>query len=197
MNSDTMKIPLVTISLLIVLTSLAGCNFKEKAAGPITYFDLKGFITSEIEQLEALDPKVSKKVIVNEEEEHQVLQNINWEKELSPFADADINKPVLVKMYDADTIFTDRERTLYSQITYVAKDDKLATKEMVISFIRNTGMPFKITIAIQRNNFLFRTKQNLELYAGHSYRIQTNQKILGIKESEFIVEAEILTAQVQ
>lgn len=88
-----------------LLLGLAAC---QPAASPPglapAYFDLKGFLDGQRNYLESVTPTVTKTVTTGAgHPETQRLARTNWERELSFFYDADLNKPALRGAYAETT----------------------------------------------------------------------------------------------
>jgi hypothetical protein len=100
----------------------------------LAYFDLKGFVAQQAAQLSEQGAGLSKNIVVNGQAEQIELRGVAWEKELRPFTNADINKPVLVGAY---TVSSPAEgKTVYEAISKdreVKRIIVLKEKEEVVS----------------------------------------------------------------
>ena len=63
---------------------------KEKPQSP--FFDLKAYFQTEIERLQAEQPRVRKTVMIGGQQEEKKLTRLNYEEELKVFLDSDINR---------------------------------------------------------------------------------------------------------
>jgi hypothetical protein len=68
------------------------------------FFDLKGYFKTEIERLKTDVKKVKKTVTLNGKSEEKILENLNFEEELTPFIASDINRPAWSDYYMVKTI---------------------------------------------------------------------------------------------
>lgn len=67
------------------------------------YFDLEGFIESQVQRLESDNPELIKTMKFKDDSESVTVygaDSINWTKELKLFLEHDINKPVLIDAYE-------------------------------------------------------------------------------------------------
>ena len=81
------------LAFTFLVLSLAACQQKEISNKQIEYVDLQGFFIAEANRLNAQKPTITKSVCINEKKESKLLnKSIDWEKELSVFKEADINK---------------------------------------------------------------------------------------------------------
>jgi len=87
------------LSLIILLSS--GCR-REINTDQRNFFDLEGFIDSQVLLLSEGNYELTKKTRIGDNMENLVLQpdSSGWQKELSIFKTADIDKPGLQEYYD-------------------------------------------------------------------------------------------------
>jgi hypothetical protein len=91
-----MKIPFFFAALLL----LASCNpvAESETVAEKPFFDLKGFLETEIEKHNG--KTVEKTVIVDDQTETQTLENFDFKSALAAFIECDINKPSFFDKYD-------------------------------------------------------------------------------------------------
>jgi len=91
-----MKQILITAALL---AALCACQPDSEANQAKTYYDLKGFLEQQIQQLNAQKPQVLKETAVGNAHDRQTTSTIDWAKELELFLQADLNKSAFKLSY--------------------------------------------------------------------------------------------------
>jgi len=176
--------------LIAVCFILFGCqNQGKNYIGK--YFDLKGFIQLEADRLNKENAAVVKEVSINEEIEKKKMGNVDWEKELEVFSEADINQPAFEGQYRVDTAFINRSKGTFSEINYSTSNTDLKTQSIKLYFLRNTDHVYKLEISRNVQNFLNDKKRTLEYISGHSFRIEQYQKIILMKPKKTIISGKI------
>ena len=141
--------------LIGVLLIFASCSEKQQASLNPTYFDLKSFFKDEAENLKLTKTHIRKKIISGNDLEEKEFTNIDWEKELRPFSESDINKPAWKLSYSVDTFY------LQSQVhvVYKSKETKLPIKKLEV-ILKNNKVAM-IKVASEKQNSYYHSKQNL------------------------------------
>jgi hypothetical protein len=162
-------------SLLICTTfCLSGC-FKTSTETDKAYFDLKGLIEVQIAQLSQQNPKVKKQVEMagKKEELNECIKD--WEKELKLFLDADLNKSILIGLYD----IKEETKENWTITHYLPKKSVDGVQEMQVW--KANEVIEKVVIKTGKDNVLYGTEKTLilELEEGKlsQYTIQCSQKI--------------------
>ncbi|WP_353722158.1 hypothetical protein [Dyadobacter sp. 676] len=90
-----------TIVATALFLSLISCT-PEKSGddAPGLYYDLKGFIENQIVYLNDKRPEVNKTAVLGSKREISKTREVDWEKELELFLQADINKPSYRQSYE-------------------------------------------------------------------------------------------------
>lgn len=162
-------------SILLVLF-LGACNSaapKKQLAAP--YFNLKGYIDTEVKRLRVLNPEIDKTVEVNKAEEQKKLKIADWQKELSAFSDADINKSAwqglfkLNKTENLDTYTSDNEKVPVKSLKVIYKDGKVKG----------------IKILISNANSLYTSNDTLSYFPDSLYEIRKTQHIKLLNEKNY------------
>lgn len=166
------------LSLLLLITLFfVACNSAapKKQSLSLSYFDVKGFIASEVIRLKQSNPEIDKTVIVNQDKEHKKLKIADWQKELSAFADADINKSawqglfILHKSKEVDT--------------YTSNDEKVPVKSLRILY--HSGKLAGIEVLISNANILYTSNDTLSYYPDSIYQVKKTQRIKLLKEKSY------------
>ncbi|SEA01229.1 hypothetical protein [Pedobacter hartonius] len=155
--------------LLLIVLLFGACNSAapKKQTSALQYFDLKGYMEKEVKRLKQMNPEIDKTVMVNNAEEHRKLKITDWQKELSAFSDADINKSAweeLFKLHKAK----DSE-------TYLSDNDKVPVKSLVVEY-RN-GRIYKIEVLNSNSNTLYTSNDTLSYFPDSLYEIRKTQHI--------------------
>lgn len=162
-------------SILFVLFFGACNSAAPKKQLPVSYFDLKGYIGTEVKRLHTLNPEIDKTVEVNKAEEQKKLKIADWQKELSVFSDADINKSAwqglfkLVKTENLDTYTSDNEKVPVKSLKIIYKDGKVKG----------------IKILISNANSLYTSNDTLSYFPDSLYEIKKTQHIKLLNEKNY------------
>lgn len=171
---------LILVALFFIVAS---CSEKQQASINPTYFDLKSFFKSEAERLKLTGMHIRKKIITGNDIEERTFDNVNWEKELRPFSESDINKPAWKMSYAVDTFY------LQSQvnIVYKSKENKLPIKKVEV--ILKNNIVAMIKISSEKQNSYYHSIQNLFYEVGKGYSIQGVQKVILADSSKYSIDA--------
>ncbi len=91
------------IHIAACLIWLTGCMDEPAArVEDSRFFNVTGFMENQVALLDSLNPKVSKKVLVDDTRDTKVLADVNWGRELELFIQADISKPAIQASYDVE-----------------------------------------------------------------------------------------------
>jgi hypothetical protein len=155
---------------------------QEQDVKTIKYFDIKALFNNQMEMLAKQKPVFNKEVEINSEKEIKDISNINWEKELSPFIQSDINKPAFLGSYDI--IETD------STLKYSLKtgEKKPISSISITKSQQNQQIKF-INIASSDENMLYRWEKHITATFEEGnlkkYTIKGKQKILVFDEENY------------
>ena len=143
------------------------------------FFDLRGYMTAQIDSLTAAQPVVEKMVVLNGTRETQQRDDIAWANDLRVFREADINKP---DWWDKYSIERGEGRTVY-----VALDSSLQTRRLVVS--RTDGVVTEVEIERRTGSVLSDGRHELRYTPGEGYRVRTVQenRFGGDVEGEVVV----------
>lgn len=164
-------------TLILFLLILSACNQpKEKELK--TYFDLKGYFDSEAQRLTKSKPLIKKTVARNDATETRALKDINWETELSLFAESDINKPAWKDSY--------KMSKHGNKTIYLATDKDLKTRE--INVTRDPqGKIKKVLIRNQTDNMLYSSAEQLVYIPDSVYEISKQQHVAIIGNNRYFI----------
>lgn len=155
-----------TLVLAIFLTACAAPEMENKGT-KTAYFDLKAYFNKEAAALNNRHPLVNKRVLVNNKAEDKQVKISNWEKELSVFIDADINKAAWEGEFSS--------KSNGRGITYTANNDKVPVKKVQV--LKANGAVSGIIITIHNSNYLYSSSDTLSYYPDSLYEIRKSQEI--------------------
>lgn len=161
------------LAFAFLVLSLASCQQKEISNKQLEYIDLQRFFSAEVRRLNARKPTFIKTVSLNGKKESKLLnKSIDWEKELSVFKEADINKPAFKGMYQI--------RTLPNKTIYTTLSKNASVKLIEIDF-GNTKKPIGIRIFQLTKNMIYQSTDTLSYYPDSVYSIHKRQvvRVLG------------------
>lgn len=165
--------------LFLLLTGLffGACDSAapKKQPSSLQYFDLSGYMAKEAARLKLLNPEISKTVMVNHTEEHKKLKIKDWQKELSAFSDADINKSAWKGLFQLHKA-KDSE-------TYLSDHEKVPVKLLSIQY--RAGKIYKIQVLNSNSNTLYTSKDTLSYFPDSLYEIKKNQHIRLLNEKNY------------
>ena len=147
--------------------------------GKTAFFDLKGYFKSEIERLKHDVKQVKKTVTVNGKSEEKVLDSLNFEEELAPFAASDINRPAWSDYYLTKITPLGNHGEISE---YYALKDHLKTRSIVV---KNPMSNVAINIEIVNADETIATKTQTRLSYDNQvgYTISTIQKLMGSEDT--------------
>lgn len=165
------------LSFLLLIIFLGACKpgTQKKQFRALQYFDLKDYIAKEAKRLSLLNPSVDKYVEVNKSGEHKKLKIADWQKELSVFADADINKSAwqgLFKQIDGK-----------DSKTYVSDNEKVPVKSLSIQY--KNGKLSRLQILISTVNSLYTSNDTLSYFPDSLYEVKKTQHIRLLNEKNY------------
>ena len=173
--------------LAFFLFSISGCNLLDNKAADVKgqHFNMSQFINAQCTLLSKQHMRLEKKVFLNGNSESQTLKVENWQKELSAFSQADIDKPAFYGKYEIDSTF--RNQNL-SFISYRALADKLKIRELDIAF-DSLGNPVNINVKTKSRNVLYASSQVLTFETQNGYIVSGIQSIQFLRPDTFKVTA--------
>jgi len=160
-----------SIVILFIIFIGVGCdqtNVDSAEAPPNPFFDLKDYFENE---MKIKRNEVTKTTIFEAQKEITQISNIDLEKELKIFADANLNKVAWYEKYKIETQQTSQGN---SQTTYQTQDSKLKTKR--IDIFKNETQIDSIKIHNQMTSMIMDADQFLSYYPGVGYHIEIKQK---------------------
>ena len=178
--------------LAIISISLISCDNPQNNSNQIKrYYDLKGFIASQITQLDKVKPVVFKTMKIGRDQNQLSSKDINWKKELELFIQADINKPAYAQSYLVS-------RPDSGTFEYNLKPgEDLPVRYLKIKLSVTDGVPVSVRALLRSENKLYQSEKEIDLTCEVkdnksriiSYRIEGFQKLATMDKKPFIIEA--------
>lgn len=170
-----------------ILLFFSACKTEINVEQKQSYFDLTQYFQDEIVSLEKNVVAIDKIITKGNNSENKKIDNIDWEDELNLFVASDINKGAWREAYKVDSVINGEEL----KVTYQIKENQdIAVKKIALYFESNNCVVVKILR--EEQNPLFISKQELTYEKGIGYEINGFQKIIGVFESNFFVNAQFL-----
>lgn len=169
--------------LIILLSGIfifSACENHENR--PVLYFDIPGFITKEITHLKENAFLLNKKLRYQTHTEQQQIGNPQWESELTPFLETDLNKPAYAGRFYTDSLVAGD--TLI--ISYTSNDIKTDIKSVVVYSYRQ--IPFKLCINLTERNALYNSTKTLEYTHNSLITIKGEQQLRLSKATTYEIE---------
>ncbi|MFA4871270.1 MAG: hypothetical protein WC623_23930 [Pedobacter sp.] len=167
-----------TLLIPVILLVFSGCNPAEKSQkNDLSYFDLKGYFEKEALRLNKRNPVFTKTVMVNKSSETKKIQIRDWEKELSVFSEADINRSAWKGLFHI-------EKNMEQEV-YTSDDKKVPVKEVLIT--KRGEKVQGIKILMRTNNMLYSSADTLSYYPDSLYQIKKKQEIRLLSEKNYII----------
>ena len=142
---------------IICLFAIGSCQTPGDAAQTRNYFDLKGFIETQVTELNKRKPLVSKTMTMGTDKDSISTTAIDWAKELELFTQADLNKQAYQLSY---------EITQPNPFTfeYVLKSgEKLTVKSLKVVVDETSKPPKLIEALLKEENKLYDSEKQLSL----------------------------------
>ena len=175
------------VYVLWIMLGISACQSESAEMKVKKYYDLKGLVERQIEALKSEKPKVQKDISVNEVAENQMVDSLDWSKELDFFIQADLNKPAFVSSYRVDSSSMG--------VRYFLKE----TENLPVKFLEVNRMgedDVEIRALVTNNNYLYDTERNLRLSLKQGqlidYQIDGFQKVVFGKQKNFKVNGKVL-----
>lgn len=152
------------------------------------YFDLTKIIQADINHNIENNCSEEKTVYIKGNKETKVNDTIDWQSELKPLLECDINRVAWKDKFFIDTI----PSNLTSDVTiqYRALDEKISIRSL--SILYDNGKIKKITINKRIESFLFSTAQIIDYVPTFGFLIRGEQKALMMNTFELNVNVKYI-----
>jgi hypothetical protein len=192
--SPIVKNKVIGLFLFLAALSILSCDseVKDNRSNEKTFYDLAGFINQQVLELNKLKPTVTKMTRMGTESNQIETSDIDWQKELELFSQADINKPAFRQSYSIS-------RTDSSTFLYVSKEgDRLPIRRLQI-VVDSTNSPLSVEAFIKSENKLYTSEKSITMQCINvgnqvkveSYKVEGFQKLVMMDKKPFLIEAKI------
>ncbi|MEZ0539318.1 hypothetical protein [Fibrella arboris] len=153
-----MKVAFLLLATLFV--TACSTDTAKRPEKPV-YFDVAGYIKSQIDILAKQKPTVTKRLKMGEKTEQRSTRTINWSRELELFSQADINKPALRSSY---TIA--RPDPFTYRYTLKPSEKNLTVRSLVVRVDPTSRKPSRIDAILATENPLYTAERKIYLESG-------------------------------
>ena len=160
------------ICYIIFAGFFISCGEENVNAVHQNYYDIAAFFKNESAAMQKNNMKTEKVIVKDGIKDARSFTNVDWQKELKPFADCDINKPAWINAYNVDSIPSAGNRM---QIIYSAKEEKMPLRRIEINSMNDSVQ--MITIHKERHNFYYQSDDHYTYHSGKGYEINGSQKV--------------------
>lgn len=175
---------------LLVVAGFISCagdlTEKNAAASDPNFFNVKEFVAQEKARMAG--KTITKTVTVGGIEETKKLTEVDWELELAPFAQSNIDRPAMWDAYKCDTT-----RCMnYRQLLYKAVDSTKFTKVLQVTFLdKSTPLDSVYSLVVKNgfDSYIAKTSQRLVWWDG-GYEINSIQEAILSDERELNIQVE-------
>ena len=177
-----------------IIFLLTSCDSPQERQSKVkNYYDLKGFIETQISMLNQEKPEVTKMMKVSDKQETRSSKDVDWKKELELFSQADINKPAYSKSYEIEK--PDSATVIYT----LKKEETLPVRYVKIILDKKSGNTISIQALLRAENKLYQSEKNISLsgliqnnrWILQSYSIRGYQKLATMDKKLFDISAQV------
>ncbi|WP_156176024.1 hypothetical protein [Hymenobacter terrenus] len=171
------------VPLLVGAVLLTGCGDAGPAAPAARrplYFDVKGLLTQQVEQLAQRHAAVTKRVSLRGNPPEMVrVPTVKWADELQLFFQADINKAALRGVYAVDSVALPGGLL---RRTYTRRASQLNAPVVRLVVVQQGAIAQEVTATIAQNNPLFSAQKQLRFQLENGqlrhYEVVGTQKLI-------------------
>lgn len=171
------------------------CDNPAETNQPNVYFDVAGYVKTQITALKRQNPTVEKQTRIKEKSQNQTVKNVDWNRELELFTQADINKPAFRNSYDVA-----RPDALTYRYTLKPTEEKLTVRSLTVQIDAQTRQPRLIEAVLRTQNLLYESERKLTLESGpgagagwrvKQYKLTGFQQLTYFGKNDFFVQGRV------
>lgn len=170
---------------VVALMMLLSCNTTEEQPTD-SFFNLRRYFTGHIRMLKAQNAELNKTVFSEGDTSSRRIANPDWNKELHPFLECDLNRPGWARSYKTDSL--NRDSLLI--LEYTALEPCLRVRRLEI--IQKHGVVVRINAECAQGNTWFSARQSLTFENGKGYDIRGCQKVILADSSTYRINVQIV-----
>ena len=152
------------------------------------YFNLSKIIQRDINNNKNNNCSEEKTVYIQGTKETKKIDTLDWQKELQPLLECDINRTAWKGKFYIDTIPNDLTKD--TTLQYRALSEKVSVRSLSVIYANNEIK--KIIISKKINSILFSTAQTIDYIPGLGFIIRGEQKALFMNAFELNVDIKYL-----
>ncbi len=173
--------------LLLCFLLLASCSNKtELSEETKPYFDLNKYFSQQVDLLNKQHTKLQKQISKDSKTEEKMFNTVNWQNELKPFFDCDINKPSWFHSYFTDTTFAAGEM----RVKYLARESSLPVRQLLVSFENNQVK--RIQVDKETSNSYYKSKNNYTYTPAEGFSINGSQEVMLARKTNYTIIAKFI-----
>lgn len=135
------------------------------------YFSIPEFISKQVHDLDSSNTRLTRSVDFNNNHEEKTIEEPDWQKELKPFTDCDLNLPAWRNGFDIDTT----ESAGKKKIRYKAREKKIAIRELELELDSKGESVLHLYIIYLKSNPWYSLGRKLTFTPGQGYTILIEQ----------------------
>lgn len=167
--------------------SYISCNNKtENAPESKPYFDLKKYFLQQADLLNKQQTQLQKQITKVSKTEVKIFTSVDWQRELTPFSDCDINKPSWFHSYYADTNFVAGEM----RVKYIARDASLPVRQLQVNFENNIVK--QLYIDKESANSYYHSKNSYAYSPVNGFAINGSQEVMLSRKTNYSITAKFV-----
>lgn len=192
MVTTNMQNPTFIIALaFILLAGLSGCG-EATGNADSRFVGLEALLDEQVRLLQSSNPAVKKRVLATGGPEVKVFRNVDWQKELAAFRQADLSKPGLRGAYTVQDVAPN------VRLFRVKPGENTEVQEVRVEFADGNRVK-SVQALVNDENYLYHTRRTFRLdfaprgdqWMVRTYRIEGFQKLLWNQAKPFAVQAEV------
>ena len=157
---------------LLLASSCQPPETNSEVAAIKPYFDIKGYFTNQIKQLEAQKTSLIKTAFLNDKQETKTLSHLNWQDEFALFINSDINRIAWINSYSTDSC----NQITQKHIDYKSLDPDLRTQEIHVWLDMATQQLDSLSVRNKVKNVFYTLDEKLYFAPSKGYIINSIQK---------------------
>jgi len=155
---------------LVLITIWASCGPGTNVSEYQRIFPVKAYFKKETAKLSGMDLKLQKSVWYSDSSETQILENPDWNKELKPFLELDLDKPSVATSYDS----TRHEYQNGHTLVYTARDNHPRVREIYIHFTGDIADTISFISGV--SNMYYHSVDTLSYFGDGNFRLSSFNK---------------------
>jgi len=153
------------------------------------YFDTKSFFENEMNRLKQQSLYLEKEMTFGDKQEVKLVDTVNWEEELAPFAAVDLLKPSYQGMLAVDSITLNEHQY---KLVYTCDDKRVVLKRAEIVVDKQSSKPVVLLLIMKDDNTVYHSEKELQYYTDSAFSIEGHQKIRMSEGVKYTISARLI-----